>query len=48
MSIFGEVINPGSGGGNGRNDAQSQQLAKLVKNGLISAALVIAALIFFN
>jgi regulator of protease activity HflC (stomatin/prohibitin superfamily) len=45
MTIFGEVINPGS---NRDNDAQQRHIVRLVKRVALAIALLIGALIFFN
>lgn len=45
MTLFGEIMNPG----NGRDDqARTKQMARLLKLGALSVALVLAVVIFFN
>ncbi len=43
MTLFGEIMNPG----NGRDDqARTKQMARLLKLGALSVALVLAVVIF--
>lgn len=45
MTLFGEIMNPG----NGRDDeARTKQMARLLKLGALSVALLLAVVIFFN
>lgn len=49
MSIFGEVMNPGSSGNGGRNYGdQEKHVARLIKMAGIAGVLLIAVFIFFN
>ena len=49
MSIFGEVMNPGSSGNGGRNYGdQEKHVARLIKLAGVGFALLICAFIFFN
>lgn len=49
MSIFGEVMNPGSSGGGGRNyEDQQRNVARLIKMAGAGVAGLILAIIFFN
>lgn len=49
MSIFGEVMNPGSSGGGGRNfEDQEKNVARLIKLAGTGVVLLVLAFIFFN
>ena len=46
MTLFGEVISPGTGRGN--DDARVQRMMKMIKLGAVGLALFIGCMIFFN